>query len=222
MSKTNKPKSSLANVIKERAQRPDFLPKSFIEDSTRLAEETTARAHEPFDTRSPAPTHPDARVQKNKAFEPIQSHEYTHPSTQAPTHPHSYAPTQPNAGHQKTKAFEPVQSHEYTHPSAQAPTHPRSYAHVVLSTAGPQEEFMLSTRQVPKQTNESLSPYRRKLTRTATYLAPQAKDQLRALSFNERTSEEDLLREALDMLFEQRGLPAIAFLGAPSRQQRPY
>jgi hypothetical protein len=60
------------------------------------------------------------------------------------------------------------------------------------------------------------------MTRTATYLAAQAKDQLRALSFNERTSEEDLLREAIDMLFKQRGLPTIAFLGAPSRQQRPH
>ncbi|OYW53120.1 MAG: hypothetical protein B7Y80_17650 [Hyphomicrobium sp. 32-62-53] len=60
------------------------------------------------------------------------------------------------------------------------------------------------------------------MSRTATYLAAAAKDQLRAICFNERTSEEDLLREAIDMLFQQRGLPTIAFQGAPSRQQRPH
>jgi len=178
MSKTNKSKSSLANVIKERAQRPDFLPKSFIEDSTRLAEETIPCSPEP-------------------------------------------APADPRA--QKTKTFEPVQSHEYTHPNSRAPASPRSYAHVVLSTDDPQEEFMLSTRgYAPTKSSGTESPYRRKMTRTATYLAAPAKDQLRAICFNERTSEEDLLREALDMLFKQRGLPTIAFLGAPSRQQRPH
>lgn len=186
MSKTNKSKSSLTNVIKERAKSPDFLPKSFIEDSTRLAEETHPRAREPLAPRSPEPPLPDPRAQK-------------------------------------TKAFAPVQSHEYTHPGFREPASSRSYAHVVLSTEGPQEEFMLPTRGYAlTPTSGTESPYRRKMTRTATYLAAQAKDQLRALSFNERTSEEDLLREAIDMLFKQRGLPTIAFLGAPSRQQRPH
>jgi hypothetical protein len=38
--------------------------------------------------------------------------------------------------------------------------------------------------------------------------------------FNERTSEEDILREALDLLFANRGLAQIAFLEAPSRKNK--
>lgn len=188
MSKTNKSKSSLANVIKERAQRPDFLPKSFIEDNTRLAEETPSRAHAPALSSDRAPQRPDAQS--------------------APT-----ATSQHSA------------SEGSTPPGTHAPAHPRSYAQAVLNAQGDEvQDFMPPPKSQPSASlaAPSLSPYRRALKRAATYLAEPAKDQLRVLCFNERTSEEDLLREAIDMLFKQRGLPAIAFQGAPSRQQRPH
>lgn len=187
MSKTNKAKSSLASVIKERAQRPDFLPKSFIEDNTRLAEETHPR--------SPEPTHPRDHAPALPASEP--------------------APIQaPESGTSETSALS----------RSRAPTHPRTYAQTVLSARAEEIQDLLPQPQphAPAfQRAPSLSPYRRELKRAATYLTEPAKDQLRVLCFNERTSEEDLLREAIDMLFTQRGLPPIAFLGAPSRKPRP-
>jgi hypothetical protein len=184
MSKTNKSKSSLANVIKERAQRPDFLPKSFIEDNNRLAEEK----HSP-------------------------THELTHSQDHAPAHP---APAPARS--------EGSQSGSMATSSTRAPTPPRSYAQAVLSAQAEEiQEFLPQSK--PRETSSnrgpSLSPYRRELKRAATYLTDPAKDQLRVLCFNERTSEEDLLREAIDMLFTQRGLPPIAFHGAPSRKPRP-
>jgi hypothetical protein len=98
----------------------------------------------------------------------------------------------------------------------------RSYAHAVLneqsSDFADYGTLELETRAPATLASPSVSPYRRDLKRVATYLMDPAKDQLRVLCFNERTSEEDLLREALDLLFKQRGLPQIAFQGAPSRK----
>lgn len=187
MSKTNKTKSSLASVIKERAQRPDFLPKSFIEDNTRLAEETHPRTHEPKHSRDHAPALP--------ASEP------------APIEV-----SQPGPGN--TLALS----------RSRATTYPRTYAQAVLSAQAEEITDLMpqvQNRAPASQHAPSLSPYRRDLKRAATYLTEPAKDQLRVLCFNERTSEEDLLREAIDMLFTQRGLPQIAFHGAPSRKPRP-
>jgi hypothetical protein len=187
MSKANKSKSSLANVIKERAQRPDFLPKSFIEDNNRLAEEKHSRTHELTPSQNHAPALPASTPSRNEG-----SQSGTSGSTSVS--------------------------------SARAPTHPRSYAQAVLSAQAEEIQEYLPQSQPPATSSNrgpSLSPYRRELKRAATYLTDPAKDQLRVLCFNERTSEEDLLREAIDMLFTQRGLPPIAFQGAPSRKPRP-
>lgn len=188
MSKTNKTKSSLASVIKERAQRPDFLPKSFIEDNTRLADEAHSRSHAPAHSSDRAPTLPLSQNIASSASETIPSEDPTHAREHAPTRPRTHAQAVLNAQADEPRDFVPAAK-------TQSTTH--------LSAA--------------KQ-----SPYRRDLKRASTYLADAAKDQLRVLCFNERTSEEDLLREAIDMLFKQRGLPTIAFQGAPSRQQRPH
>ena len=188
MSKTNKSKSSMANVIKERAQRPDFLPKAFIEDNTRLADETHSRSH-------------------------------------VPTLSSDHAPTIPLAQKIASSAAETILPDDLTHAREHAPTRPRTYAQAVLNAQADELGGFVPVAKTQSKTNLSAakqSPYRRDLKRASTYLADAAKDQLRVLCFNERTSEEDLLREAIDMLFQQRGLPTIAFQGAPSRQQRPH
>lgn len=188
MSRNNKSKHSLADMIKERAQRPDFLPKSFLEDNTRLAEETLPR-----DGASASP------------------------SSQEPAHPRAYQIP--------AKTPDPQMSAESTGTGARASARPRAYAQAVLNQL---DSLPLGSHDPVQQGPEtstaatSVSPYRRDLKRVATYLLDPAKDQLRVLTFNERTSEEDLLREAIDLLFEQRGLPQIAFAGAPSRKSRQH
>lgn len=187
MSRNNKSKHSLADMIKERAQRPDFLPKAFLEDNTRLADETLPR-----DGALTSPTSPD------------------------PAHPQA-SQGQATTADLKTSA-------EITNSDARAPASPRAYAQAVLNDL---DSVSLPSHQAEKGPQQSalattVSPYRRDLKRVATYLLDPAKDQLRVLSFNERTSEEDLLREAIDYLFQQRGLPQIAFAGAPSRKSRPH
>lgn len=183
MSKPTKPKSSLANVIKERAQRPDFLPKSFIEDNTRLADEIASRPLAPLQPRSHDPAHPPIAGETPPASSPLASDAAALSSTRGPARARSYA--------------QAVLTHQATEPPISVPRMPETPAPA-----------------------SSISPYRRDLKRVATYLSDPAKDQLRVLCFNERTSEEDLLREALDMLFKQRGLPEISFQGAPSRKPR--
>lgn len=186
MSRNNKTKHSLADMIKERAQRPDFLPKSFLEDNTRLADETLPRDNASTISSSPDPAHP----QENRV------------SVKPPDH---------------------QVASETTGSASRAPTHPRAYAQAILNDL---DSLSLSAHEPVQQGAQtstgatSVSPYRRDLKRVATYLLDPAKDQLRVLSFNERISEEDLLREAIDLLFQRRGLPQIAFQGAPSRKSR--
>lgn len=188
MSRNSKSKHSLADMIKERAQRPDFLPKSFLEDNTRLADETLPRDGASASPSSPEPAHPQAYQGLAKTPDPQVSAESTGTATRASASPRAYAQAVLNDWDSV-----PLPSHQ---PVRQ----------------GPQ----------PSTAATSVSPYRRDLKRVATYLLDPAKDQLRVLSFNERTSEEDLLREAIDLLFKQRGLPQIAFAGAPSRKSRPH
>lgn len=188
MPKNNKSKHSLADMIKERAQRPDFLPKSFLEDNTRFADETLPRDADPTRPLSPDP----ARQQTHQG--PAQSLDQ-----------------QVSAG--------------ITGSGPRADVRPRTYAHAVLNDL---DSLILPSHEPvqqglpPSTAATSVSPYRRDLKRVATYLLDPAKDQLRVLCFNERTSEEDLLREAIDLLFQQRGLPQIAFQGAPSRKSRRH
>lgn len=179
MPKPTKP--SLANVIKERAQRPDFLPKSFIEDNNRLADETLTSSHASTLPREDALTRERAHI--NDTAVPAMDGQGSVSRTGAPTRPRSYAKA----------VLDEMASDLYPTP--------------------PAAEMSLSP---------TISPYRRSLKRVATYLADPAKDQLRVLCFNERISEEDLMREAIDMLFKQRGLPQIAFQGAPSRKSRKH
>lgn len=189
MPKPTKTKTSLAHVIRERARSPDFLPKSFIADNTRLADETLPRTPETAASETHAPTRPLSQ-------------------------PAPSAVTEQGAREGATDS------------SSQAPTRTRSYAQAVISAQASEIEALAATAQSgpapAPQPSPSISPYRRDLKRVATYLTDPAKDQLRVLCFNERTSEEDLLREALDMLFKHRGLAQIAFHGAPSRKPRHH
>lgn len=118
-----------------------------------------------------------------------------------------------------------------TIPSSREPALPRDHepsrAHdpaTIEPTNHGQPESQVTRSRAPALPPHNRSPntsaYRRTLHRTSTYLATKTKDQLRTLVFNERTSEEDILREALNLLFENRKLPQIAFLEAPSRKNK--
>jgi|GEM_PF-6850569 len=163
MSNNKKNKTSLASRIKERAQNPDYQPHNFVEDSTRLADETIPRSHVSA-LASPTPT--------------------AHSAPKAPvTVPsQNLAPQEPNTELARQRA---------------------------------------NARPVTRsRTTETVSTYRQKMNHAGTYLDDQPKEQLRTLCFTERTSEEDLVREAINFLFADRGLPQNAFLGAPSRNKQ--
>jgi len=45
----------------------------------------------------------------------------------------------------------------------------------------------------------------RKTKRQTLYMPPQVHDQMRELAYVERTTQQDLMREAMDMMFKARG-----------------
>jgi hypothetical protein len=70
----------------------------------------------------------------------------------------------------------------------------------------------------PKSTEASRSRAREGAKHIGGYFTPQVSKQLRSLAVAEDTTVQDLLAEALNMLFQSRSLPMIA---AISKEQAP-
>ena len=68
----------------------------------------------------------------------------------------------------------------------------------------------LAPPEQPEPAQARRPPSRRGLKSMAVYLPPEAHKQIRQIALNEDTSLQDLAVEALDDLFQKRGLPRIA------------
>jgi hypothetical protein len=71
-------------------------------------------------------------------------------------------------------------------------------------------------KPAPKTAEAGRSGAREGTQHLGGYFTPQVSKQLRSLAVVEDTTVQDLLAEALNMLFQSRGLPMIA---APTRKQ---
>lgn len=71
-------------------------------------------------------------------------------------------------------------------------------------------------RQEP-QPKVYVPPSRRDMKRVQGYFSPRVKRQLKVLAAQKDKTEEELVGEALNMLFRTHGLPTIAFEGKDSR-----
>ena len=71
-------------------------------------------------------------------------------------------------------------------------------------------------KPAPKTAETGRSGAREGAKHIGGYFTPQVSKQLRSLAVVEDTTVQDLLAEALNMLFQSRGLPMIA---APTREQ---
>ena len=71
-------------------------------------------------------------------------------------------------------------------------------------------------KPAPKTTEAGRSGAREGTKHIGGYFSPQVSKQLRSLAVVEDTTVQDLLAEALNMLFQSRSLPMIA---APTREQ---
>ena len=66
------------------------------------------------------------------------------------------------------------------------------------------------TAAVGKMTQAALPPSRRGKRRVELWLSPDAKKQVKHIAVDEEKSQEQLMAEALNMLFKSRGVPPIA------------
>jgi len=66
------------------------------------------------------------------------------------------------------------------------------------------------TAAVEKMTQSALPPSRRGKRRVELWLSPDAKKQVKLIAVNEEKSQEQVMAEALNMLFKSRGVPPIA------------
>jgi hypothetical protein len=69
-----------------------------------------------------------------------------------------------------------------------------------------------AAKMVPKTAEAGRSGAREGAKHIGGYFTPQVSKQLRSLAVAEDTTVQDLLAEALNMLFQSRGLPMIAAL----------
>ena len=66
------------------------------------------------------------------------------------------------------------------------------------------------TAAVEKLTQSGLPPSRRGKRRVELWLSPDAKKQVKLIAVDEEKSQEQVMAEALNMLFKSRGVPPIA------------
>ena len=66
------------------------------------------------------------------------------------------------------------------------------------------------TVAVEKMTQAALLPSRRGKRRVELWVSPDAKKQVKRIAVDEEKSQEQLMAEALNMLFKSRGVPPIA------------
>ena len=66
------------------------------------------------------------------------------------------------------------------------------------------------TSAVEKMTQSGLPPSRRGKRRVEVWVSPDAKKQVKRIAVDEEKSQEQVMAEALNMLFKSRGVPPIA------------
>lgn len=66
------------------------------------------------------------------------------------------------------------------------------------------------TAAVEKMTQSGLPPSRRGKRRVELWVSPDAKKQVKLIAVDEEKSQEQVMAEALNMLFKSRGVPPIA------------
>ena len=66
------------------------------------------------------------------------------------------------------------------------------------------------------EVGRGIAPSRQNMKRIQGYFSPRVKRQLRMLAAQTDKTEEQLVGEALNLLFQTQGLPAIAFEGKES------
>ena len=66
------------------------------------------------------------------------------------------------------------------------------------------------TSAVEKLTQSGLPPSRRGKRRLELWLSPDAKKQVKLIAIDEEKSQEQVMADALNMLFKSRGVPPIA------------
>lgn len=91
-------------------------------------------------------------------------------------------------------------------------------ARMDLELATPEPVSRPAVRPAPKDAGEErgpiyVPPSRQNMKRVQGYFSPRVKRQLRMLAAQTDKTEEQLVGEALNMLFQTNGLPTIAFEG---------
>lgn len=89
-----------------------------------------------------------------------------------------------------------------------------------LTDASPPTRPQSPVAEVPPEADEDkggkggyVAPSRQNMKRIQGYFSPRVKRQLRMLAAQEDKTEEQLVGEALNLLFQKHQLPAIAFEG---------
>lgn len=111
-------------------------------------------------------------------------------------------------------AREPTPSQSRAPTTASTPVDTSAPAEVDVTAHNPVEPAVDHAEEGPATSQQhNISPYRRGLKRASTFISKETKKQIGRILLEDGIKEEEFVRHALNLAFQQKGLPQVAFHG---------